>query len=104
MIEYYFNHQPIRRWLSLHYSKRPRKIPVRVFASTAEMVVSLVREGAGIGVVPLYALNGSERGVRVIRPTSRRLTDHIWMLERSGVKKSPLHQAFKARLRAGLEN
>lgn len=101
MIEYYFNHQPIRRWLAAHYQKRPRKIPVRVYAATAEMVLSLVREGAGIGVVPLYLLNG-DRSVRVIRPTARKLTDHIWMLEKEGAEKSALHNAFKQRLLARL--
>lgn len=101
MIEYYFNHQPIRRWLATHFQKRPRKIPVRVYAATAEMVLSLVRDGAGIGVVPLYLLGG-ERGVRVIRPTARKLTDHIWMLEKDGTKKSALHNAFKQRLLARL--
>lgn len=100
MVEYYFNHQPIRRWLSLHYTKRPRKIPVRVYASTAEMVVALVREGVGIGVVPLYVLSGADRGVRIIRPTAKRLTDHIWILERAAAKRSPLHLAFRQRLRA----
>jgi DNA-binding transcriptional LysR family regulator len=99
MIEYYFNHQPIKRWLATHYAKRPKKIPVRVYAATAEMVVSLVREGAGIGVVPLYLLRaGTVSGVRVIRPTSRRLTDHIWMLERTGATETALRQAFKERL------
>ena len=102
MIEYYVNHQPIRRWLQLHYQKRPRKIPVRVYASTSEMVVSLVREGAGIGVVPIYAVNPQDRALRIVRPSARRLTDHIWLLEKVATSKSVLHRTFKEKLLAHL--
>lgn len=99
IIEYYFNHQPIRKWLSLHFQKRPGKIPVRIFASTAEMVLSLIREGAGIGIVPLYLVANAdvEKSVRIVRPTAKRFMDHIWLLERNGVEKSQAHAAFRER-------
>ncbi|MGE0616017.1 MAG: LysR family transcriptional regulator [Bacteriovoracia bacterium] len=80
MIEYYLNHQPIRRWIALHYRKKPRHLPIRTFAATAEMVLSLVRSGMGIGIVPGYLLTETA-GVSVIRPSHRRLMDHIWMLQ-----------------------
>lgn len=100
IIDYYFNHQPIRRWLDIHFNRRPKKIPVRVFASTAEMVVSLVREGAGIGVVPKYLVASPEtrKGLKIIRPSSNKMTDYIWLLERVGSEKSAVHAAFKAKL------
>jgi LysR family cyn operon transcriptional activator len=96
MIEYYFNHQPIRRWIALHFKKRPQKLPIRVYASTAEMVLSLVREGAGIGVVPQYLLAGSNSmaGLTLIRPTNRKFADHIWMLEHKISTKRAIHRAF----------
>src|SRR6185312_7982601 len=86
------------RWLSLHYRKRPKKIPVRVFAATAEMVVSLVREGAGVGVVPKYLVKESE--LRVVRPTPKKLNDFIWILENVASEKSALQTAFQNRLLA----
>lgn len=81
MIEYYFNHQPIRRWLELHFRKRPKHLPIRTFASTAEMVLALIQQGLGIGMVPEFLLHARPvKPVTVCRPTARRLTDNIWML------------------------
>lgn len=97
MVDYYLNHQPIRRWIALHYEKRPKRIPVRVFAATAEMVVALVRSGAGVGVVPRYLVEGS-KDLRVIRPTQRKLTDHIWLLEPARQAESPARALFRERL------
>lgn len=98
IIEYYFNHQPLCRWLALHYNKRLKRVPARILASTAEMVLSLVREGAGIGVVPAYLVNEPEllKTLRIVRPTRKRLDDDIWLLERISDKPSPLQRAFKA--------
>ncbi len=96
IIEYYFNHQPMQKWLYLHYQKRPKKIPIRIFASTAEMVLSLVREGAGIGIVPAYLVEGV-KSVQVVRPTNKRFTDYIWLLQKSVHDQSALHKAFVRR-------
>ncbi|MBK8204539.1 MAG: LysR family transcriptional regulator [Bdellovibrionales bacterium] len=100
IIDYYFNHQPIRRWLQIQFNRRPKKIPIRIFASTAEMVVSLVREGAGIGVVPKYLVSSPEtlKDLKIIRPSSKKMTDYIWLLERVGSEKSAVHAAFKSKL------
>lgn len=111
IIDYYYQHQPIGRWISLHFGKRPKKIPVRIFAATAEMVVSLVRSGAGIGIVPKYLVapqyigvskhmgaDSEAQGLKIIRPTGRRLTDYIWLLESAGSEKSAVHEAFKTKL------
>lgn len=98
MIEYYLNHQPLRRWLQLHFQRRPPKqLPIRIYAATAEMVLSMVRSGAGLGIVPKYLLSSSEitKSVQVVRPTERKFIDHIWMLERRLEKKSVLLEEFK---------
>lgn len=99
MVEYYFNHQPIRRWLWLHYRKKPKVLPVRTYAATAEMVLALIREGLGIGVVPEYLLRvRPARGLTVCRPTSRRLIDHIWMLQAKHRGQSAALDALTAEL------
>jgi DNA-binding transcriptional LysR family regulator len=100
IIDYYFNHQPIGRWLALHYNKRPKKIPVRIFAATAEMVVALVKEGAGIGVVPKYLVSTPEamKGLKIVRPTAKKLNDYIWLLESAVSEKTPLHSVFCKKL------
>ncbi len=103
MIEYYFNHELIRKWLSLHFQKKPKKIPVRIFAATAEMVMALVRENAGIGVIPAYLVTSPEilKEVKVIRPTSRKLLDHIWLLEKMNMDKKLALLEFKKKLLVG---
>lgn len=100
IIDYYYNHQPIARWLSLHYNKKPKKIPVRIFAATAEMVLSLVRSGAGIGVVPKYLVATAElqKGIKILRPSQKKLVDYIWLLEGVASQKSALHDVFKKKL------
>lgn len=95
MVEYYFNHQPIRRWLALHFKKKPKHLPIRTFGATAEMVLALVKEGMGIGVVPEYLLQfQSCEHLSICRPTSRKLMDHIWMLQLKSVARSPAVAAF----------
>lgn len=97
MIEYYFNHQPIRRWIALHYKKKPKHLPIRTYGATAEMVLSLVQEGLGVGVIPEYLLQGrSVDKLTVCRPTSRQLIDHIWMLQLKNKRPSNALEAFTA--------
>lgn len=99
LVDYFANHLALSRWLQLHFRRRPKKIPVKVYASAAEMVLALVTEGAGIGVVPKFLLDSTrlKRSVKVVRPTPRRLLDHIWMLE-TKASPSALHAEFKAHL------
>ena len=95
VVDYYLNHQPIRRWINLHYRKRPKKVPIAVYAASAEMVLALVEEGLGVGVVPQFLLDREERKVAVIRPSSRQCLDHIWLLEkRTAAVRAGLHQEF----------
>ncbi|MFZ4404889.1 MAG: LysR family transcriptional regulator [Pseudobdellovibrionaceae bacterium] len=84
MIEYYFNHQPIRRWLSLHYKKKHKHLPICTYAATAEMVLTLIQEGLGIGMVPSYALQNTllaNKKIHICRPTAKQCVDYIWMLQ-----------------------
>jgi DNA-binding transcriptional LysR family regulator len=95
MVEYYFNHQPIRRWLTLHFKKKPKDIPIRTFGASAEMVLALIQEGLGVGMVPEYLLQSKLlKAVTVCRPTSRKLMDNIWMLHLKGRAKSVALAAF----------
>ncbi len=96
LIDYFANHLALSRWLQLHYRRRPRKLSVKVYASAAEMVLALVAEGAGIGVVPKFLFDSTrlKRSVKLVRPTPRRLLDHIWMLEKRG-ELSALHTEFR---------
>lgn len=80
LIDYYESHQLIRRWISFHFKRRASKTKVSLFAATAEMVVAMVEQRLGIGVVPDYILNrGLIDRLMVIRPGRPQLKDHIWM-------------------------
>ena len=100
MVEYYFNHQPMRRWLLINYTKKPKHLPVRTFAATAEMVLALIQEGLGIGVVPEYLLRTRPLAKRltVCRPTNRKFSDHIWMLQLKNRARSAALDAFNVEL------
>jgi len=45
-----FQYQPIGRWLSLQFNKRPKKIPVRILHLRPKWLCPLFGKGAGIGV------------------------------------------------------
>jgi len=77
-IGYYNDHLVLKRWAGVHFSKRLRIFDVAVFAATAEMVLSCVKEGIGIGVVPNYLVEGVSE-VEILRPSSAKLEDYIWL-------------------------
>lgn len=100
VVEYYQNHQPLQRWLKLHFPRRHAKqLDVRTYAATAEMVLALVREGLGIAVVPRYLLTKADlENLDVIRPTERRFLDHIWILHQQSMA-GPASRALNALVR-----
>ncbi len=95
MIEYYFNHQPLKRWLALHFNRKPKRLPIRAFGASAEMVLALIQENLGAGIVPEYLLKGKTlKSLVICRPTPRKLMDHIWMLQLKGADKPLALQRF----------
>ncbi len=99
IVEYYFNHQPIRRWLMLHFKKKPKQLSIRTYGATAEMVLALVQEGLGVGVVPEYLLRTKDpKSLVICRPTHRKLADHIWMLQLKSLAKFPALEALTAEM------
>jgi DNA-binding transcriptional LysR family regulator len=104
MVEYYFNHQPIRRWIELHYRKKPSELPIRIFAATAEMALSLVQQGVGIAVVPGYLVERQIPHVEECRPTTRKYQAPIWMLEPNRKNPSLLHRTFREHISRGFKN
>jgi DNA-binding transcriptional LysR family regulator len=103
MIEYYLNHQPIRRWIYLHFKKKPQQLPIRTFGASAEMVLSLVQEGLGIGIVPEYVVDSrAMKSLVICRPTSKKLVDSIWMLQVKNKSRSRATQVFTTDVEAAL--
>lgn len=105
LIDYYETHQTLSRWLQTHFRRRPKRISgVRVYAATAEMVLALVEQGLGLGVVPRFLLHPDKlQKVEILRPTPRRVLDHIWMLE-NRTARSNLHAEFRAHVLAHLRS
>ena len=103
IIEYYMNHQPIRRWLMLQYKKKPKHLPICTYGATAEMVLALIQQGLGIGMVPEYLLGTKTAKMTAIcRPSPRKLIDHIWMLQLKGQRPSAALESFTQAVENGL--
>lgn len=95
LIEYYSSHLLLPRWMQRHFSKRVRKLDVKVFAASAEMLLEFVANDVGVGVVPTYLYESSEyRGLKIIRPTEKKLKDHIWLNQFAGQFENSAHRAF----------
>jgi DNA-binding transcriptional LysR family regulator len=100
VIDYYQQSPLIRRWLRHHYGRRTPRPRVRGWAASAEMVLELVRKGAGAAVLPRYWVeplleDGSLAQLRGPRPPLR---DTIWLTEAAGVWRSRGLDVFRAEL------
>jgi hypothetical protein len=60
-------------------------------------VLLCVRPGFGQNLFAEHQIKGL-KGLKIIRPSSNKMTDYIWLLERVGSEKSAVHAAFKAKL------
>ena len=96
IIDYYPKHQLIKRWIYRHFAKRPAKLPIRMYAATAEMVMEAVINGSGVGVVPNYIFESCRdlSKVKVIRPSRAQLIDYIWLSQFKGQFKNSAHKAL----------
>jgi len=95
-VAYFSDQKSLRKWMGLHFSKRFKNLEVPLLAATAEMVLSCVKEGLGIGVVPDYLVDSS---VEVLRPTDKKLEDHIWLSHFEGQFSNTAHKEFIARVK-----
>ena len=96
IIDYFRSHLVLQRWLKFHFNYLPRKIPVKIFAASSEMVLKLVEQGLGIGMVPLYLLDSlpTNSTIEIYRPGKNKLLDYIWLNELKQNFNNTAHHAF----------
>ena len=97
VVDYFQSGPVIQRWAAHHYRKRSPRIPVKVWAATTNLVLDLVLQGVGVGVLPDYVATPYVRRkrLRVIRGSDRPLVDHIWLKELAGGYRSPGVEALR---------
>lgn len=98
VVDYYQSDPLIRRWLAHHVGEPLPEVDVKVWAATTDMVLELVLDGVGVGVVPesLAAPYVARRRLRVLRTRRRELTDFIWLNEPRGAWRDATASAFRA--------
>lgn len=96
VIDYYRSNPLIGRWLEHHLGEAPEEITVRIWAATTDLVLELVRQQAGVGVVPRYLAEPliRKRQVRIISTGRAELRDTAWLNELSGSSPVPALAAF----------
>lgn len=99
-IDYYRKNNLICAWIAHHFGAKIRDVPIKIYASHSEMVVQLILQGVGIGIVassiarPFVEVNK----LHVIRGRSRQLVSPIWLKEQTGTSLDQAKSTFKERL------
>ena len=96
-MDYYQSDPLIRRWLAHHLGDAALPIDVKVWAATTDMVLELVLDGVGVGVVPdsLAAPYVARRRLRVLGTRRPELTDFIWLNEPRDAWRDATSTAFR---------
>jgi LysR family transcriptional regulator for metE and metH len=98
VVDYYQSDPLIERWLAHHLGGERPALDVKVWAATTDMVLELVLDGVGVGVVPdsLAAPYVARRRLRVLGTRKGELTDFIWLNEPRGAYRDATLAAFRA--------
>jgi DNA-binding transcriptional LysR family regulator len=107
VIDYYQADPLVGHWLRHHYGTRTaaRAMPrVRIWAATTDLVLELVRDGAGVAVLPHDLVEPLRRARRlfVVETGKPELVDYLWLNELAVAYPRPLLDAFRAVVEAGL--
>lgn len=97
VIDYYQSSPLIRRWVRHHFGRRSAPMNVRVWAANTDLVLELVANGAGIGVVPRYLAQPllDSRKLYLIRTGKQELHDSIWLNEPTGAHRNVSLEVFR---------
>lgn len=96
-IDYYRKSRLISTWIAHHFGKRIRDIPITMYASHSELVVQLILQGVGIGIVASSIARPyvEEGRLYVIRGKKGQLESPIWLKENKDAEQSPVKVLFK---------
>lgn len=101
-IDYYRKSRLIAAWIFHHFDKRVRDIPITMYASHSELVVQLILQGVGIGIVASSIARPyvAEGRLFVIRGKKHQLESPIWLKEHKDAGNSPVKTLFKEKMLA----
>lgn len=99
-IDYYRKSHLITSWISHHFGKKVREVPIAMYAAHSEMVVQLIMQGVGIGIVPSSIARRyvKDRKLFVIRGKKKQLESQIWLKEPKDSAASPAKLLVKQKL------
>lgn len=97
VIDYYQSDPLIERWLAHHYGEGTPRPTVAIWAATTDLVLDLVLNHAGAGVLPRYVAAPYVRRRRLValRTTRAALTDWIWLNELRGAYRDRTLEVFR---------
>ncbi|MCP4004130.1 MAG: LysR family transcriptional regulator [bacterium] len=106
VVDYYQSAPLIDRWLRHHFGRKASASNVRAWAASTDLVLELVLEGAGAGVVPRHIANSllKDGHLHLIRSGKAELQDAIWLEEPAGAFRSAALRAFRESLLDGFGN
>jgi DNA-binding transcriptional LysR family regulator len=98
IVDYYPSDPLIERWLAHHYPRHVPSYGVRFWAATTDLVLELLLEGAGAGVLPRHVARAHLASAELaeLGPTQRPMVDPIWLQEPRGAHRDITLRAFRA--------
>lgn len=97
VVDYYQSDPLIRRWLAHHAPGQAIEPRVTIWAATTDLVLDLVLNDAGVGVLPRDVARPALRARRLaeFRTRGAPLTDHIWLNELRGAYRDRTLTTFR---------
>jgi DNA-binding transcriptional LysR family regulator len=97
VVDYYQSDPLIGRWLAHHYGADHTRPNVRFWAATTDLVLDLVAQGGGVGVLPRDVAGPPLRTgtLRVLGPRRNPLVDYIWLNQPRGGYRDATLEAFQ---------
>ena len=97
VIDYYQSDPLIERWVAHHYGERAVQPEVAIWAATTDLVLDLVLNHAGAGVLPhaMAAPYVRRRRLLAVRTSETVLTDWIWLNELRGAYRDRTLEVFR---------
>jgi DNA-binding transcriptional LysR family regulator len=98
VVDYYQSDPLIGRWLRHHCPDRQPEVRVAVWAATTDLVVELIVNHVGVGVVPRYLVEPlvKRKRLRILGTTHSALTDTIWLNELHDPYRDSAQRRFRA--------
>lgn len=97
VIDYYQSDPVIHRWIRHHYRRKPPDLRVTVWAATTDLVLELLLQHAGVGVLPRDLVDPFVRRHRlgIVKTGRPELSDFVWLNELAPTYPNPLLDAFR---------